>query len=327
MVAILFLFALILTDVILFFWELPIAGFLKKLIHFLTGHLQTQERGVDDNGIPWIIYAEVGKVHNPLFVGREIISLAALAKQGDELAQVKMINCCDWMISQKYLERGAAYIPYQFDDLHYNLKKPWISGLSQAVSMLCFAKAFDVTANQDYQTISRQFLKSFLIDNNKITNYDEEKMPWFEEYPQAQGKSSHVLNGMMSTLICFDEYTNLEKSAEAEDLFKQGMKSLIKYLPHFNRCRYLSYYDLQGNIAGRNYQQYHVELLTDLYRRTGSLTLLNQSKQWMIGLRLPILVQNLLAPRARRLVQYIIILLFMSVLLIIGYILISKRFL
>ena len=203
--------------------------------------------------------------------------------------------------AQIYYERGnyremleilnelKAYVQYgEYGNKTYALLKnyfqfqnasiPWVSGYAQGLAAGLYAKAYNLTGDESYLKLAREFLNSFSLPLSRNGFVVETKYgPWYLEYNYYPKEL--VLNGHIITLQGLYYYWEVTGDRTARELFLKGAESVKNALPYFDTgswSRYASIY----NSSSVFYHRLHIKLLVWLYETTGDRTFLSYAEKW-----------------------------------------------
>jgi len=146
----------------------------------------------------------------------------------------------------------------------------WYSAMAQGQGMSLLTRAYYYTNNITYLNTALKATRVFkrASEDNGVRATFMDKYHWYEEYPTTP--SLYVLNGFIYSLIGLYDLTLAApegQKGEAEELFKDGMKSLKDMLLMFDAGSG-TFYDLRHismrappNLARWDYHTLHVSLL------------------------------------------------------------------
>jgi len=163
---------------------------------------------------------------------------------------------------------------------------PWISCMAQGGAMSVFCRAYQMTGRKEFLDAAKgaTAVYNVPVEQGGILGADREEHVYYEEYP-FPGKSYHVLNGFMSSLMGLYDLYRATGDEEAKRLFDQGMATLTadSILARYD-LGYCSLYDLSGVRRVRpayiRYNLVHVRQLTVFYRITGNDLLRRWAERW-----------------------------------------------
>jgi len=257
--------------------------------NFSTKGIQ-QGKTLDDNGIP--MFASNDKLYyHPVMIQQYALQLhSQYMKTGTGKEQ--FLNVADFIINLMD-EDGSYRYPFGFN--YYVTKKDlepgWVSALAQGQALNVFARAYDLTKDDEYIKAGRKsfdFMVRPVSEGGTMTTLKDlhkslDGYVFFDEYPIIP--SAYTLNGFMFTMIGLYDWSQVDPESEAKHYFN---KSLIT-LKHI-----LKYYDIGGMttydmsfithkitpVVNPRYHQVHVHLLDALYDITNDEKIKNYRDLW-----------------------------------------------
>jgi len=155
-----------------------------------------------------------------------------------------------------------------------------ISGLWQGQAMSVLCRAWYAGGHKEYLDTAMDLTGPFSVpaDHDGVIGLITKRgVIWYEEY--VQQPLNHVLNGMLYTLLGLKDLAVAAGFERAQQLFDQGIQSVLLALPDFD-SRFWTWYCIpeQGHprIASMGYHALHSCLLEALWRQTGNVEL----RQW-----------------------------------------------
>lgn len=256
--------------------------------YYMTFYDKTNYPGpFDDNGVPLLNYhGRIGKQYNPIAIaqyGLGNYNLYKSTRQGTY--HDKFIKMADWMADNIEKNSYGVHVwNHKFDWEYFQiLRAPWYSALAQGAGVSLLVRAFDETKSSKYMDVANKAFQSLLkeISEGGVVFVDDEGRLWLEEYLVTP--SSHVLNGFIWALWGVYDYLKVTKEAQADNLYKNCLKTLEANLHKYD-FGYWSLYDLSENrmrtMASPFYHTLHIVQLDVLYRLTGSKTFLEYFEKW-----------------------------------------------
>jgi hypothetical protein len=191
------------------------------------------------------------------------------------------ITCDVW----HYLFEVPTYAPHPV---------PWICCMSQGEAMSVFCRAYQMTGRKEFLEAAKGAMAVYNVPVSEggILGTDREGHVYYEEYP-FPGKTYHVLNGFMYSLMGLYDLYRATGDQEAKRLFEQGIATLTAegVLDRYD-IGYCSRYDQHSGIRfGPAYVRYnlvHVRQLIVLYRITGDDMLRQWAERWFAYSRDPL---------------------------------------
>jgi len=242
-----------------------------KINHLEPLYFPAKKHQIDNKGIPFVKYGivngiDIGTQRNPITTCTMVdYCYNKYQKTSNEKFRRQLINNADWLIENAVKRDDYLIFRYNFPWPKYDIQKPWYSGMAQGRALQALIKVHKVTNDQKYIDAAKLLLKAFYVEVNDggVTYKSEDNGWWYEEYAAANGKVSHVLNGMMYTLLGMYEFYDYTKDPDAKILFDKGIISLKNNLPKYDDDGF-SLYDLLGKPSGA-YHPIHIDQLKQLF--------------------------------------------------------------
>lgn len=271
----------------------------EKLVALLTGRPLNQTRKLDSAGIPIVSYREHGLQYNPLFVAYQ--ALQDYLRIADPRRKQSFLRLTDWLLREAELGPETLWLPYHFDLPQNELQASWYSALAQAYACSAFARRHELSGDAQWLDYCRKALNT-LNPGAGLALEQQDGSLWFLEYPG--GKQPFVLNGMLAILLELDAVWRITHLEQAQELFERGYAALIAKLPEFDHQGF-SLYDLNGNIASRDYHQKHIAYLKRLDAIRPQASLQYYAKRWQLHDLLPVGLQLFGNPRPKRVLAWL----------------------
>lgn len=225
----------------------------------------------NENGFPMYNYSSrkgifIGYQYNPIvfcWLADKLYS----GKNTNEDNKSKIFEYAEKVV-RKHVVGNRGVVLMNFPCPLYNIKGSWTSGLVTGRIMELLVRAYKLSGNKLFLDSAGKFLHIFYEDIEDmgcriIINNDEW---WYEEYASSEIDPPFVLNGMISAVLCINEYFEISRDHRASILVEKGINALTARLSDYDKNSY-SYYDCTGKIASPFYHEYHVELLSRLMRK------------------------------------------------------------
>ncbi len=170
---------------------------------------------------------------------------------------VEFLRYADYFCEHQSKE-GHWYYPFNY----YESKAPWPSALSQSRGVSVMIRAWLITKNSKYIDTAQLAISLF---DTSVTNkgylkiHPQTNTPYFEEYPRHTHPPA-VLNGFMAALFGLWEMKHWTHDTKAGLLWRSGIESLEKMLPHYT-LDWWTLYDLDPNSPIKNVNSYRYHLL------------------------------------------------------------------
>ncbi|MEE8358829.1 MAG: D-glucuronyl C5-epimerase family protein [Candidatus Hydrothermarchaeales archaeon] len=223
--------------------------------------------------IPLIYYGTVDGVylgyqeapHATAQVARE--AFYAYEKTGNTENLSRALVLVDHLLNTTVDRRDYMVWEYAFPWPGYSLEKGWRGSLCQAGILKSLMLAYKHTGEERYRHASQKTLNAFTVpvEEGGLLKL-REGYAWYPEY--VKETPPYVLNGFITSLIWIREYHDFTANPLAEELFNEGISSLIHFLPTYNLEKG-SYYDAIGHKATPKYHSLHVSQMKTLFGMTG----------------------------------------------------------
>jgi len=162
----------------------------------------------------------------------------------------------------------------------FGLLQPFPSAMVQGLAISCLRRAFLMTGEDEYMERSAAALTCFNkeVTDGGVTSFHDGR-PFFEEYPRRP--YHHVLNGFIYALWGLHDLARAGDQG-AEGLYKQGLCTLVEWLPRFD-IGYWSLYHVSHtlkNPATLHYHRLHIDQLDVMHQLSGDLALAEYRDRW-----------------------------------------------
>jgi hypothetical protein len=237
---------------------------------------------IDNYGVPYINYYSVpgfhiGKKQNPVDV---CFKAEAYYQEHSDSSKLKFKNCLDALSEMEVIRDSALFFEYNYNWL-YKMNAPWVSAMAQAFVLKTYVNAFEVFGDSIYLKKSRLILNSFIVDIEKggVRNKLSENQYWYEEYPNVEGDSPFILNGMLYSLDGLWYYYQKTGDLKSKQIYDNGINAVLELLKNYDNTE-KSFYDLKGMVATDYYHKIHIDLLYQVYRQTNISTFKEFADKW-----------------------------------------------
>jgi heparosan-N-sulfate-glucuronate 5-epimerase len=216
----------------------------------------------DENGIPMIDYATLGKHYNPWFVGHIALGrFTKWKKSADEKDLERFRQLADWFIrTGQNTQNGLTWF-YYFDWFN-NHNKPWRSGLSQAHAVSTLLRAASVFNDQSYTDAARRAVDDMIapIQEGGAAYHWPDGTISLEE--SIKSKPSSVVNGHLFSVFACWEAGRFFDNSRYEETATKGWQFILNRIDLFD-LGYWSRYSLRVNsripdIASFHYHDVHI---------------------------------------------------------------------
>jgi heparosan-N-sulfate-glucuronate 5-epimerase len=254
------------------------------LIHISSGSFAK----LDDNGIPYRMRNGEKEYYFVLIIQYGIMCYDLLCKKQDETKNKEnIIAVVNWLDEHKeYLNNAIVW--RSNDNIQYNLKKGWISGMYQGQAISLYLRAYQLTGNSNYLKTAEEIFKSFDIDfeDGGFKRIDKDGNIWFEEYPTQN--PSFVLNGFIYSIFGLLDLYRVTKNKEAKRLWDACIKTLVENMPKYDVWYWSVYDQLKQQLVSYYYQKnVHIPLMEILFGLTQIEIFDKYAKKWKRNLNNP----------------------------------------
>ncbi|MCX7959822.1 MAG: D-glucuronyl C5-epimerase family protein, partial [Deltaproteobacteria bacterium] len=161
------------------------------------------------------------------------------------------VRCSELLQSRSKKTGDAMFFPFEFDYVPYmpiNLRKGWVSAISQGLSLGLFTHLYSKTGEVKYLKTTKKVFQSYRLPVEKggfVRNYADSA--FFEEYPAKE--FTGVFNGGAVAALALWDYYVITKDKEAKELFFKYVKWLEENISRYEKLDkdtgvLLSYYSL-----------------------------------------------------------------------------------
>ena len=225
----------------------------------------TDELLTDDNGVPMIDYATLGKQYNPWFVGH--IALGRFSKwkrTGNERYLEGFKELSDWFVETGEPTKSGLTWLYHFDWFNNHIK-PWRSGLSQAHAVSTLLRAASVFDDNKYAEAARGAVDDMIAPMNEggAAYFWDDGTVSLEE--SIKTPPSSVINGHLFSVIASWEAGRYFEDGRYRNIAKKGWNFVLNRADSID-IGYWSRYSLKDNgsiadIASYHYHDVHIAQL------------------------------------------------------------------
>ena len=258
----------------------PVYGFVISNKYVSNPHVI-----LDKSGIPLVNYsASIGLQRNPLTVANFAQHFyGEYVKSGNDTSKKLFLNNINWLSTDAVSYGNYSILQYKFSYPFYGLHSPWRSAMAQSAALPVLIRAYQITGNGDYLELAKKLTNSFFVDvkHGGITYKTPNNGWWYEEYAGNTNTSTTILSGMLYTVLKLHDYYNLTNDPLSKYVFDQGVLSLTKNLPLYDKNR-VSYDDLQGHIASPDRLKFNLGYLEELYHLTRQQIFKFYHDRWLV---------------------------------------------
>jgi hypothetical protein len=211
------------------------------------GKLNKLISAFDDNGIPlnsaYIDVEDKKLSYYPISIGQYGLAVfhQFLIDRSDE-SKAYFLKIADWFMCH-YSEdnKTGIYWLSKVPKPEYKVFNPWKSAFAQSRAISILLRAWQLSGNGDYLTISKKALLPFTLDiqDEGVTAWRNAGNPFYEEYVASE--PTMVLDGHIFSLFGLYDFVravsvNIDRENHelAKQLFELGIKSLKYWLPQYD---------------------------------------------------------------------------------------------
>lgn len=204
------------------------------------------------------------------------------------LYRQRFLDSANWLVKNLVEYRSGQWgWVNDHDKMLYNLKKPWLSALSQGQALSVLVRAYQETNDDLYRDTGQKALGAFKVpvaDGGILAKW--QGLDYYEEYPSQT--PSFVLNGFIFALWGLWEFQLVTKNEEAKDYYEAGLTTLERCLkeyqvPYLNWSTYDLYPFKVTDIASIFYHKLHIHQLRAMALLTGNKLFDQQAERWEKG--------------------------------------------
>jgi len=191
----------------------------------------------------------------------------------------RFLAMADWLV-QRQTDDGAWYYDCAGD---YGVRAPWVSAMAQGEALSVLARAWAVTGSPDYRSSGDRALALFerKVERGGVVRWLQTGMPFYEEFPSQV--PSCALNGFIYALFGLFDWASITQDGRSEELFAEGLRTLLMLLPRYD-LGYWSSYDLYPgyvHAASFAYHDLHIAQLRALSAISHQSELAEHSSRWL----------------------------------------------
>ena len=211
------------------------------------------------------------KHHNPLFscyYGLVCFNSYNHTTQQENLDE--FLNQVDFLNRYGIENSNGFWLPYLEDLPKFELKAPWFAGITQALAISVFIRAYVQTDQEIYRQRAIQLYRPLFIpvEEGGFLKNTLEGYLWIEEYPSRQ--PTYVLNGFVFIMIALVEYFHeVEHTILVKERLDKCMETFFNSLHHYTFGAYTKYSRKGRTFSNIEYQGLYVFLFLHLYHLTG----------------------------------------------------------
>lgn len=144
-------------------------------------------------------------------------------------------------------EGDADYVFYDFDFRvrSATFNRGWRSAFANALVALGLAEMYAATGDRSFLQRAQRYVKALTLIGG-ITIVNDAQYLWFEEYPEVDGKPTHVFNGHIATILALYRYMEIGGDRSLEPYLAAAVTTMHRYLPESRRPGRRSLYGLNA---------------------------------------------------------------------------------
>ncbi len=203
----------------------------------------------------------------PLYYGLVHIN-TAFGKEIFDLQKLKDI--ADYTIKNARKTKSAFLIEHSFDYKIFDLKAPWISGITQAIACSFFVRLYVLTKDVEYLEAAKKFFHPCTTSHqeNGCLVVTKSGLEWVEEYYTQP--SAFVLSGHIFAIIAAAELFQVLHDKSYKFYTENWLRSLVSELSTYQFKEYIVHNKYQWKLSNIEYQGLYVGQFKHLYELTGN---------------------------------------------------------
>ena len=243
----------------------------------------------DENGIPCSVDNDKTEYYIVTIIQYGLMCYDLLCKkQNEKKNKENFFEVINWLDQHKvYL--NDAIVWRSNDNIQYNLKKGWISGMYQGQALSLYLRAYQLSENSEYLMSAEKIFNSFYInfEDGGFKRIDKDGNIWFEEYPTK--KPSLVLNGFVYSIFGILDLYRATQNKEAKKLWELSIKTITENLPKYDVWYWSVYDQKKKQLVSYYYQKnVHIPLMEILFGLTKHEIFDKYARKWKKNLNNPL---------------------------------------
>jgi hypothetical protein len=237
----------------------------------------------DGRGVPMKRYRRLGSQYNPLFVAWwGLTNLQRYVRDGAQEGVDRFLIQARWLKNAaRTRDDGAIVWPCYFDwqEGLCRLHAPWISAMYQAVAISTLVRAYRLTGDEEFLSLSQRATRVFQkgIEDGGVRTLENGRV-LYEEYPGYP--LPRVLDGFLFSLLGLYDLHVETDDPDVCTLFTDGINGLRQTLPFWDYRGKWSWYGSHGYLCPPHYHTLNRILLLVLGRLTGDTDFIRQAERW-----------------------------------------------
>ncbi len=278
-----------------------------RIFQFLYDRITTRGLAygliVDDQGYPLYNYGRrnnvnIGYQYNPIVLCWLADKLYDEKKCSNDNIK-KILNYAD-MAAGRHIKNSHFSAELHFVWPPYRIKGIWRSALVYGRLMQLFVRAYKLSNNVVYIKYAETVMHAFNreIKDGGVRIIIDENNWWYEEYASEDIEPPYILNGMISAVLCINEFYEISNNENAKKLVEKGINAIKSNINEFDREGF-SYYDRIGNICSPYYHNFHIELLKRLMEKFPHKEFIEMRKKWIKKNEMNFIIKSIKYPTKR----------------------------
>lgn len=218
-----------------------------------------------------------GNAFNPILVVLDALvryNEYSLKKEEPDLFRFQ--KACDFLKSYAIQNESGIWIPYYQSYKKYNMQAPWVSGLTQALTLSVFLRH-----PQPQPDLIEGIFRSLWVpmEQGGVFTQHPSGFPWIAEYP---GDSvPFVLNGQLSVIISLLEYLSCYPDAPVKAAVVQMINGFLDTYSAYRINKSIKYSWSRPKLASIHYKGLHAFQLVHLFQLTGFPQFRELAEEWV----------------------------------------------
>lgn len=223
------------------------------------------------------IKRQKGNEFNPILVVLDALtSYNQYHNHQSDAAFHQFHQACNFLEDYALKNHHGVWIPYYQDYPKYGMKAPWVSGLTQALTLSIFLRK---------KPVDIDFLKGlfqslwFPVEEGGVLTKHPSGYPWIAEYPGDD--VPYVLNGQLSVMIGLLEYLAIYPDKKVKEVVVQMINGFFSDYNAYFFNNSMKYCWTKSKLASIHYRGLHAFQLVHLYQLTRLVQFKKLAKEWI----------------------------------------------
>lgn len=200
----------------------------------------------------------------PLYFGLVYIN-SHFNKSNFDVDLLKRI--ADFTLEKSTSSGDVLLLHRDFDYSIFNLKAPWVSGITQAIASSFFCRLYVLTQEKKYLENAKSFFKACTSEKYCLRS-TKKGQEWVEEY--LSEPSAYVLTGHIFAIVSAAELYQLTAQEQYKIHTEVWLRSLVSELSSYQYKDYIVHNKYQWKLSNIEYQGLYVGQFKHLYDLTGN---------------------------------------------------------